>query len=812
MAKLSSTSVEKSLKAFSASLEDLTFNSKPIIDELTRFAGSYNQLAPQVVQRVEEHILEVRPDKKLPSLYLLDSILKNVKGEYLQLFSKNIVHIFCHCFEKLVNPDSRKALYKLRLTWPQYIENRKLALIDKHVKALDPNWPVTAVQEDPPSPTIFVNPKFLEPSGKSSSVPNKTSSRNHDPIPVKNRSSPKPTIPVTVEVPSIEKKSSPRKVHSKKKEVQLTIQEKRKKLLQEKKSQRIKQQQEALGLSPERKRRGGESSRTPPRSRDVSPLTVPSPRARSASPRTMADKNSASTTKLSSHPGKVNTDTKEVTPPPEKRPKLDPDQEHNPEPKPVVTDPKEVASNETAKMDTDAPKMDTGATSSADIEHRPLKGSHLQLDDIPPELLPKHHELILKQIQAQLNSGSLSSEQHSTLCKQLDHLYELQNQKEMSIAKTQKDAEQTVDNNDKRSVPSDEFISLSGTNSDLPFFVDAHGSSSSNNNSDFGPNQDSHHDYRGRPRPQNRFYSRRPPQGPYRGDPRPPFRGRHRPPWPNRRPRGPSGRYFNEFDGPPPHMGRGRGRMMSGPPPPNWQESPQGGSYPPHGSAPPPSVDVSNLINQLVGYGMIRSDGSAKGQDVKSAPATVPTLSFTPATLKQRYSALIDVLHVGEQCGTCGIRFSSSSSEEYEKHLDWHYSLNRSEGQTNTSRNWFIHPEDWLKFEELSEDSQEKEATLKPPGEPLEEEEVTASSGEAVSSCLVLLGEDNEVCTICQEPLEQFWEEDLEEWHYKDATRIQLSGKLYHTFCFQDAKEDDLNASNNSAQPSSPEVKVLDSQ
>ncbi len=45
---------------------------------------------------------QVRPDKKLPSLYLLDSILKNVKGEYLQLFSKNIVHIFCHCFEKLV--------------------------------------------------------------------------------------------------------------------------------------------------------------------------------------------------------------------------------------------------------------------------------------------------------------------------------------------------------------------------------------------------------------------------------------------------------------------------------------------------------------------------------------------------------------------------------------------------------------------------------------------------------------------------------------------------------------------------------------
>ena len=63
-----------------------------------------------------------------------------------------------------MDPDARKALYKLRQTWPQYFPNRKLAAIDLHVKALDPNWPVTAVDKDPPSPTIFVNPKFLEVS------------------------------------------------------------------------------------------------------------------------------------------------------------------------------------------------------------------------------------------------------------------------------------------------------------------------------------------------------------------------------------------------------------------------------------------------------------------------------------------------------------------------------------------------------------------------------------------------------------------------------------------------------------------------
>ncbi len=58
-------------------------------------------------------------------------------------------------------------------------------------------------------------------------------------------------------------------------------------------------------------RRGGESSRTPPGSRDASPLKVPSHRARSASPRTMTDKHSASP-KFASHPGKVYTATKEV--------------------------------------------------------------------------------------------------------------------------------------------------------------------------------------------------------------------------------------------------------------------------------------------------------------------------------------------------------------------------------------------------------------------------------------------------------------------------------------------------------------------
>ncbi len=181
-----------------------------------------------------------------------------------------------------------------------------------------------------------------------------------------------------------------------------------------------------------------------------------------------------------------------------------------------------------------------------------------------------------------MNSGNLSSEQHGTLCKQLDQLYELQKQKEdTSKAKPSPShkTEETIKlNADKHSIPSDDFISLSGTNSESPFFVDTHASSSGNDNFNI-PNRGSRNDYRGRPPPHE--YSRHPPpMGPYRGDPRPPFRGRRSRPYPHsRRARGgPPGRYFNEFGGPPPPMGHRGPRMSGPPPPPHWQEPPPPGA------------------------------------------------------------------------------------------------------------------------------------------------------------------------------------------------------------------------------------------
>lgn len=46
-----------------------------------------------------------------------------------------------------------------------------------------------------------------------------------------------------------------------------------------------------------------------------------------------------------------------------------------------------------------------------------------------------------------------------------------------------------------------------------------------------------------------------------------------------------------------------------------------------------------------------------------------------------------------------------------------------------------------------------------------------------------------QVCPICHEAFEQFWEEDHEEWHFKDAVRINEI--VYHVTCYEDAKESD---------------------
>ena len=46
--------------------------------------------------------------------------------------------------------------------------------------------------------------------------------------------------------------------------------------------------------------------------------------------------------------------------------------------------------------------------------------------------------------------------------------------------------------------------------------------------------------------------------------------------------------------------------------------------------------------------------------------------------------------------------------------------------------------------------------------------------------CNATCAQSLQICTHCHEPFEQFWEEDLEEWHWKDAMRTP-EGKVHAT-------------------------------
>ena len=143
-------------------LNGLTFNSKPMINMLTLLAGDNTEYAQPIVTVVCERIRTMATvDLKMPALYLLDSIMKNVGSDYLVVIAKYIIDVFCCVFE-IADERSRLALFKLRNTWNEHIGSKILYELDLRVQSrLDPKWPVVAPPTSP-SNVIHVNPKVIQ--------------------------------------------------------------------------------------------------------------------------------------------------------------------------------------------------------------------------------------------------------------------------------------------------------------------------------------------------------------------------------------------------------------------------------------------------------------------------------------------------------------------------------------------------------------------------------------------------------------------------------------------------------------------------
>lgn len=217
-----------------------------------------------------------------------------------------------------------------------------------------------------------------------------------------------------------------------------------------------------------------------------------------------------------------------------------------------------------------------------------------------------------------------------------------------------------------------------------------------------------------------------------------------------------------------------------------------------------PNLNIDDLFQKLVASGILNSKKSevVEVQKEKEIPATPIDLS-KPETIKQRQMAHIELLFSGMQCSSCGVRFPSEQTTKYSQHLDWHFRQNRRDRDSARkahSRRWYYDVADWVQYEEIEDpDDREKNwfETQQSEADPSMGAGQSGGAGEdgsngrdvveTLPSCVAGADDLDKTCDMCHDRFETFYNEETEDWHLRNALRVE-EGATYHPICYEDYK------------------------
>eukprot|EP00884_Botryococcus_braunii_P002195 jgi/Botrbrau1/11977/Bobra.0115s0013.1 len=121
------------IQEYKSYLNDLTFNSKALINTLTMLASENIPAATSIQRTIEDQIILGPQPCKLPSLYLLDSIVKNVGRPYTLLFAQRLPEVFIAVWDALPQVQ-RPALLKVLKHWEGVFAPNVLLLVSQRTQ------------------------------------------------------------------------------------------------------------------------------------------------------------------------------------------------------------------------------------------------------------------------------------------------------------------------------------------------------------------------------------------------------------------------------------------------------------------------------------------------------------------------------------------------------------------------------------------------------------------------------------------------------------------------------------------------------